>query len=68
MSANNATITPNSKVVADPNLSHNIPAAKLEGKVINPVNVATAPSAVAFSDGFAISEIYAFCEPSKIPI
>jgi hypothetical protein len=68
ISANNATVAPNSKVAVDPNLSHNIPATKLEGRVINPVKVATVPSAVAFSDGFAISEIYAFCDPSKIPI
>ena len=57
VSANKATIAPNSNVLADPNLSHNIPATKLEGRVITPVKVATVPSAVALSDGFAISEI-----------
>jgi hypothetical protein len=34
-----------------PNSSQSIPATKLDGKVIIPVNVATVPSAVALCDG-----------------
>jgi hypothetical protein len=61
-------VAPNRKVADEPNLSHRIPATKLEGNVINPVRVATVPRAVALRVAGEISEIYAFCEPSKIPI
>lgn len=46
MSTSKATLAPNSKVAANPNISHNNPATKLDGRVINPVRVDTVPSAV----------------------
>ena len=66
-SAIKATKAANSKVTMEVHLSHNIPATKLEGKVISPVSVANVPRAVALKEGAEISEMYAFCEPSITP-
>ena len=49
-------IAANSKGADVPNLSQKIPANRLAGRVISPVNVATAPSAVALNSGLAISD------------
>lgn len=59
-SATKAVTAEKTKVTEGPNLSQSIPATKLDGKVIIPVNVATVPRAVALYDGLAISDMYDF--------